>query len=120
MGASTFILIVVSPVNLAINVYMVHFTPLGLFGSPFATSISYWLCFTGLGVWTYLSPTHKSNGTWGGIQIRAVLNPLSCYQFLKLALPGILMIGTEWFDINFLLRCSIPFNRFFDKGLHSK
>ena len=101
MGASTLILIVVSPINLALNVYMVHFTPLGLFGSPLAISISYWLCFTGLGVWTYLSSTHKCNGTWGGIQIRAVLNPLSCYQFLKLALPGILMIGTEWFDIIF-------------------
>ena len=102
MGASTLILTVVSPINLALNVYMVHFTSLGLFGSPLAISISYWLCFTGLGVWTYLSPTHKSNNTWGGIQIRAVLNPLSCHQFLKLALPGILMVGTEWFDIFFL------------------
>ena len=111
MGASTFILIVVSPINLALNVFMVHFTPLGLFGSPLAISISYWLCFTGLGVWTYLSPTHKSKGTWGGIQIRAVLNPMSCFQFLKLALPGILMVGTEWYDITFLLRSSTPLIR---------
>ena len=101
MGASTLILIVVSPINLALNVFLVHFSPLGLFGSPLATSISYWLCFIFLGVWTYCSPIHKRNGTWGGIQIKTVLNPLSCYQFLKLALPGILMVGTEWFDIFF-------------------
>lgn len=103
MGASTLILILVSPVNLALNIYMVHFTPLGLSGSPLAVSITYWLCFIGLGIWTYRSPAHKRNGTWGGIQIRTVLNPPSCYQFLKLALPGILMVGTEWFDIFFFL-----------------
>ena len=118
MGASTSILLVVSPINIALNVYMVHFTPLGLFGSPLAISITYWLCFTGLGIWTYLSPTHKCNGTWGGIQIRAVLNAPSCYQFLKLALPGILMVGTEWL-ILFSLQIKYTFNRFFfNKGLH--
>jgi MATE family multidrug resistance protein len=101
MGASTLILVIVSPINLALNVLLVHFSPLGLFGSPLAISISYWLCFICLGVWTYLSPAHTRNGTWGGIQIRTVLNPLSCYQFLKLALPGILMVGTEWFDLFF-------------------
>jgi multidrug resistance protein, MATE family len=99
MGASTLILIVVSPINLALNVYAVHFTSLRLLGSPLTISITYWLCFICLGVWTYRSPTHKRNGTWGGIQIGTVLNPLSCYQFLKLALPGILMVGTEWLDI---------------------
>ncbi|KAF8815439.1 MOP flippase [Phlegmacium glaucopus] len=96
MGASTLVLIVVSPINLALNIYMVHYTQLGLLGSPLAVSITYWLCFICLGVWTYHSPTHKRNGTWGGIQIRIVLNPSSCYTFLKLALPGILMVGTEW------------------------
>ncbi|PPQ74024.1 hypothetical protein CVT24_012620 [Panaeolus cyanescens] len=77
MGASTMILIIVSPINIVLNIYFIHYTPLGLLGSPVAVSIT-------------------GNGTWGGLQIRAVLDPRSCYEFLKLALPGILMVGTEW------------------------
>ncbi|KAF8957126.1 mate-domain-containing protein, partial [Flammula alnicola] len=48
MGASTLILIIISPINIFLNIFFVHYTPLG------------------------------------------------CYEFLKLALPGILMVGTEW------------------------
>lgn len=96
MAASTIILIIVSPINIFLNVFVVHYTSLGLLGSPLAVSITYWLSFIFLIVLACLSPTHKRNGTWGGIQIMAVLNPSSCYEFLKLAIPGILMVGTEW------------------------
>jgi MATE family multidrug resistance protein len=96
MSASTTILVVVSPINIALNLYLVHYTSLGLLGSPLAVSCTYWLCFILLGVFTYHSAEHKSNGTWGGLQPRAVFNLRSCGDFLKLALPGILMVGTEW------------------------
>lgn len=96
MGASTKILLVVSPINIILNIALIHYTPLGLFGSPIALSVTYWLCFIFLAVWTCFSPKHKQNKTWGGFQPRLVFNIRSCGQFLKLALPGILMVGTEW------------------------
>lgn len=96
MRASTTVLLVVSPVNIALNIWLIHWTPLGLLGSPAALSITYWLCFLLLGLFTSLSSEHKRNGTWGGFQVKTVLDIRSCYLFLRLAIPGILMVGTEW------------------------
>ncbi|KAI9464659.1 MATE efflux family protein [Boletus coccyginus] len=96
MRASTLVLIVVWPINLALNVVLVHHTPLGMLGCPIALSITYWLAFILLAIVTWLSPTHKANGTWASLQPSAVFNYKSCRGFLGLALPGILMVGTEW------------------------
>lgn len=96
MGASTMVLAIVSPVNIVLNVGLIHHTSFGLLGCPLALSITYWMCFILLGVWTYFSPTHRSNRTWGGFCPKAVFNFRSCYQFFTLAVPGILMVGTEW------------------------
>lgn len=97
MRASTLVLIIVWPINLALNVVLVHYTPLGMLGCPIALSITYWLALILLIIVTWLSPTHKANGSWGGFQPSAVLNAKSCRGFLGLALPGIFMIGTEWY-----------------------
>ena len=96
MGASTLVLMIVFPINVVLNIVLVHYTSLGLLGSPVALSITYWLCFLFLCVYTYLSPIHARNATWGGLQLRAMIDPKSCFLFLKLALPGIIMVGTEW------------------------
>ncbi|KAF8824305.1 hypothetical protein HHX47_DHR8000353 [Lentinula edodes] len=96
MQASTIVLLVISPINVVLNIGFVHYTSLGLFGSPIALSIIYWLAFALLCIMTYFSPTHRNNGTWGGIQFRAVLQQESCVSFFRLAIPGILMVGTEW------------------------
>ncbi|KZT00434.1 MATE efflux family protein [Laetiporus sulphureus 93-53] len=96
MRASTYVLLMVAPVNLALNVFFVHYTHFGLLGSPAAISITYWLCFLLLILVTYLSPTHHRNQTWTGLHFATVLDAESCIDFLKLAIPGILMVGTEW------------------------
>ncbi|KZT63964.1 MOP flippase [Daedalea quercina L-15889] len=96
MGASTYVLLVVAPVNLALNIFFIHYTPLGLLGSPAAISVTYWLCFSLLCLYTYLSPTHHRNQTWIGIRLATVFDIKSCAYFLKLAIPGIFMVGTEW------------------------
>jgi len=96
MGASTLVLAILWPVNIILNIGLIHFTSLGSLGSPVALSVIYWLAFLLLGIFTYLSPTHSRNRTWGGILPSAVLDFRSCYLFLELALPGILMVGTEW------------------------
>ncbi|KAJ7065323.1 MATE efflux family protein [Mycena amicta] len=101
MGASTRVLVLVFPVNIATNIYFIHHTSLGVFGAPVAVSLTYWLCFLLLGLWTWASPVHKANGTWGGFRPSVVFNLRSCYGFMKLAIPGVLMacfllVGTEW------------------------
>ncbi len=96
MRAATFVLVIITPVNAGLNIYCIHFTTLGLLGSPVAISITYWLSFVGLAITTYFSKTHSHNKTWGGIHPNLVLNPRSCMLFLRLAIPGILMVGTEW------------------------
>ncbi|KAH9925380.1 MATE efflux family protein [Epithele typhae] len=74
MRMSTYVLLAVAPVNLGLNVFFVHHTSLGLLGAPLAIS----------------------NGTWAGFQPGVVLDPASCVYFLRLAIPGVLMVGTEW------------------------
>ncbi|KAJ7876263.1 MOP flippase [Mycena leptocephala] len=96
MGASTAVLIVVFPINIALNIFLIHYTSLGIWGSPLALSLTYWFCFGLLGLWISFSSAHKQNATWDGFQPSAVFHPRSCYLFLKLAIPGILMVGTEW------------------------
>ncbi|KAJ3763514.1 mate-domain-containing protein [Lentinula raphanica] len=97
MRASTIVLFLVFPVNIGLNIGLVHYSSLELFGSPIALSITYWLAqFVLLCIITSFSPTHRRNGTWGGMQYRAVLRWKSCMTFLRLAIPGILMVGTEW------------------------
>ncbi|GJE92473.1 MATE family efflux transporter [Phanerochaete sordida] len=96
MRASTMVLIAVLPINILVNILLVHNTSLGFLGSPLALSISYWLAFIFLVLFTAFSPTHRKNGTWGGLDLATVLDVRSCIDFLKLAIPGILMVGTEW------------------------
>ncbi|EIW75122.1 MATE efflux family protein [Coniophora puteana RWD-64-598 SS2] len=96
MRASTWVLVIMTPINIVLHIYLIHFTTLGLLGCPLALSITYWMAFFLLVIFTTLSPAHKRNGTWEGLQLRAALNPKGCWSFLKLAVPGILMVGTEW------------------------
>lgn len=96
MDASTYVLIFITPINVALNVYFVHYTDFGIYGSPIALSFTFSFAFFFLIIYTAYSPAHKQNGTWGGLQLRAVLDTRSCIALLKLALPGILMVGTEW------------------------
>lgn len=91
------VLLIVFPINVAVSIGLIHYTPLGLLGSPLALSVTYWLSFGLLALYTTFSPMHSRNGTWGGIKIKAVLDLKSCIIFLKLGLPGILMVGTEWY-----------------------
>ena len=96
MDASTYVLILITPINVALNVYFVHYTEFGIYGSPIALSFTFSFAFFFLIIYTAYSPTHAQNGTWGGFQLRAALDARSCIIFLKLAVPGIVMVGTEW------------------------
>ncbi|TFY79853.1 hypothetical protein EWM64_g4158 [Hericium alpestre] len=96
MDASMIVLLIISPINVLLNIALVHYTSLRLLGSAFALSVTYWLAFSLLSIYVYFSPSHRRNRTWAGVRLRHVLDAQSCIVFLKLALPGILMVGTEW------------------------
>ncbi|KAH9969945.1 MOP flippase [Russula compacta] len=96
MDASTYVLILITPINIALNLYFVLCTDFGIYGSPIALSFTFSFAFFFLIIYTAYSPTHTRNQTWGGLQLRAALDARGCIAFLKLALPGILMVGTEW------------------------
>ena len=96
MRLPTIILAIASPINILLNIWLVHFTDMRVLGSAMALTLTYWLSFILLGVATATSAKHKENGTWGGLQIRAALDFESCVSFWKLAIPGIIMVETEW------------------------
>jgi MATE family multidrug resistance protein len=104
MDASTYVLVLITPINIALNVYFVHHTDFGLYGSPIALAFTFTFAFFFLMIYTAYSPTHTRNKTWGGLRLRAVLEPRSCLTFIKLAFPGILMFGSEWY-VSGLLIC---------------
>ncbi len=129
MDASTYVLILITPINIALNVYFVHYTDFGIYGSPIALSFTFSFAFFFLIIYTAYSPTHTQNGTWAGLQLRTVLDARSCIALLKLALPGILMVGTEWWVLpNFTpvmsvyrsTLCSVSQGRFRNRSASSR
>ncbi|KAI9319797.1 mate-domain-containing protein [Dichotomocladium elegans] len=94
MEASTYAMVVVSPINFGLNYLLVHWEPiaLGFIGAPIATAISYWLMLSLL-----LGYIHFFKGgcseAWGGWSREALHG---WWPFLKLAIPGILLVCSEW------------------------
>ena len=92
----TVVLLAVFPINVALNVALVHYTSLGIMGTPLAVSLTFYIAFTLLALYTARSSQHRKNQTWGGFRLRVIFNFRGCLSFTKLALPGVLMVGTEW------------------------
>jgi multidrug resistance protein, MATE family len=90
MKASSYVLLITSPVNVFLNYLFVYTFKFGLLGAPAATGITYWLSFLLLiGYAKYINGSQP----WGGWSKRALRGWLI---FVQLALMGILMVGTEW------------------------
>lgn len=96
MEAGTYVLLVTSPLNVALNVWLVLHTGWALLGAPLAISITYWTSFLLLVTYASVSTAHAQNGTWGGLQLQKATSLRGGIEFLKIAVPGILMVGTEW------------------------
>jgi hypothetical protein len=95
MSASTLVLLVVAPINAALHLLFVHHMSFGLIGASIALSLTYWIMFALICLYAVFSPTRKRNESWAGLDLPAILDPGSSWRFLKLAVPGILMVGTE-------------------------
>ncbi|KAK3809517.1 MAG: mate-domain-containing protein [Benniella sp.] len=92
MHASTYVLLIVSPLNFLLTYLLVwnKYIGMGFIGAPIATSIAYWTML--LLFLLYIRFVDGYQG-WGGWS-RDCLTGWSV--FLKLAVPGIMMVCTEW------------------------
>ncbi|KAG0325341.1 hypothetical protein BGZ99_000755 [Dissophora globulifera] len=92
MHASTCVLLIASPINVVLNYTLVwnKYIGIGYIGAPIATSISYWNMLILLLLYIRFVDGHQGWGGW----TRDCLTGWPA--FLKLALPGVMMVCTEW------------------------
>ena len=90
MHASSYVLLITSPINIVLNYLFVYTFKFGLLGAPAATGITYWLSFLLLVAYARFIDGGKP---WGGWSKRAFRGWLI---FIQLSLMGVLMVGTEW------------------------
>ena len=89
MRPGTYVLLITTPLNGALNYLFCYTFRMGLLGAPFATGVSYWVSFFLLVL--YISVVAGSE-CWGGWSRSA----FAAGTFTRLALMGIIHVGTEW------------------------
>ncbi|CAO3586101.1 unnamed protein product [Absidia cylindrospora] len=94
MQASTYSLIIASPINLVLNYVLVYVEPfkLGFIGAPIATSFSYWLMLILLLAYARFVDGRDAWGGW----TRECLSDWG--PFLRLGLPGVVTVAVEWWS----------------------
>lgn len=92
MQASTYVLMIVSPINLVLNYALVYLPPfeMGFIGAPLATSFSYWLMLVLLICYIQFVDGKEA---WGGWSAECLTG---WWPFLKLSIPSLLMVTAEW------------------------
>ena len=90
MRPGTYVLLITSPLNAALNYLFCYTFKIGLLGAPLATSISYWLSFLLLLAYTCLV---AGSEYWGGWTKKCFYN---MGTFARLAIMGVVHVGTEW------------------------
>lgn len=90
MRPGTYVLLITSPLNVALNYLFVYTFKLSLIGAPLATGLSYWLSFLLLVLYARFIAGAECWGGWSR----------ACYQnlstFARLAILGVVHVGTEW------------------------
>ncbi|KAL2849041.1 MATE efflux family protein [Aspergillus pseudodeflectus] len=90
MRPGTYVLLLTSPLNVALTHLFVHTLELSLLGAPLALGISYWTSFLLLVAYTRFI---AGSACWGGWTRESLTN---LPTFARLALAGIIHVGTEW------------------------
>ncbi|KAL1985407.1 hypothetical protein VTN96DRAFT_7968 [Rasamsonia emersonii] len=90
MRPGTYVLLLTSPINAGLNYLFCYTFKIGLLGAPLATSVSYWLSFALLVLYTRFVAGHEC---WGGWTRKAFSN---MGTFARLAIMGVIHVGTEW------------------------
>jgi len=90
MRPGTYVLLITSPLNAALNFLFVYTFKMGLLGAPVATGISYWLSFLLLVAYARFV---KGWDAWGGWSRKCLQHTGT---FARLAILGFIHVGTEW------------------------
>lgn len=90
--AATYILLIVAPINIALN-YLLVWSPygLGFIGAPIAVSIVYWLMTILLIAYIAFIDGKKC---WNGFDFEKA--SMNWIPMLKLAIPGVIMVEAEY------------------------
>lgn len=91
MRPGTYVLLLTSPINAALNYLFCYTFKMGLLGAPLATSVSYWLSFALLVLYARFVAGHEC---WGGWTPRKAFSNMG--TFARLAIMGVIHVGTEW------------------------
>ncbi|CAG8395281.1 unnamed protein product [Penicillium salamii] len=90
MRAGTYVLLIISPLNAALNYTFCYTLNIGLLGAPIATGLCYWLSFAMLVLYARFIAGSECWGGWS----REAFHDIG--TFAKLAVLGIVHVGTEW------------------------
>jgi MATE family multidrug resistance protein len=90
MRPGTYVLLIISPLNIGLNYLFVYTMQLGLLGAPLATGISYWLSFLLLVLYARFVAGSDCWGGWSRLAFR------NMSTFSRLAILGVVHVGTEW------------------------
>ncbi|ORX82466.1 MATE efflux family protein [Anaeromyces robustus] len=99
MYVPTFIIGSALPVNALLHYYFIFskWSPLpdelAYIGSPFSTAITFtYMSIVGIIYIKYV----KGSECWGGINLKSIFNFKKWIEFLKLGIPGAIMVCNEW------------------------
>ncbi|KAK6534954.1 hypothetical protein TWF281_006254 [Arthrobotrys megalospora] len=90
MRAGTYVVMITVPVNVLLNYLFIYTLDFGVNGAAMATSITYWLSFFLLCLYSKYIAGYESWGGW----TTACFNNMT--TFLRLAILGTVMVGTEY------------------------
>lgn len=90
MRPGTYVLLITSPLNVALNYLFVYAFKLHLIGAPLATGLSYWLSFLLLVLYSRFIAGSRCWGGW----TKASFHNIG--TFARLSALGIIHVGTEW------------------------
>jgi MATE family multidrug resistance protein len=96
------------PINILLNFLTIHWLGFGMIGSPIAVSITYYLCALLLFVHVKIFGRSTTAQAWSGFDKRTFERG-PCLQMLRLAIPGILMVGSEWVAFEIVALVSVVY-----------
>ncbi|KAF3229863.1 hypothetical protein TWF192_004039 [Orbilia oligospora] len=90
MKAGTYVVMITTPLNILLQYLFIYTFNFGINGAAMATSITYWLSFFLLCLYSKYIEGYES---WGGWTTACLKNTTT---FLRLAILGTVMVGTEY------------------------
>jgi MATE family multidrug resistance protein len=87
------VIIIITPINILLQITFIFWLGLGYRGAAIATAITYTSLPVLLLFYIYY---FTKNTAWGGFELKEALNPRLLVQFLRLGIPGVLQICSEW------------------------